>query len=227
MKRRAVVLLSGGLDSATTLYLAKKRGYRCDCLTFDYGQRHRREIGSAKKIARMAGARCRVVPLSFSWKGSSLLDRRVKIPAGLGRRRGRRPGIPSTYVPARNIVFLSLALSHAESIGASAVFIGANAVDFSGYPDCRGEFYRAFRKAASLGTKAGVEGRGVKILTPLIHKTKAEIVRMALALGVPLRHTWSCYRGARRPCGRCDSCSFRAKGFREAGLKDPLIYGES
>jgi len=223
--KKAVVLLSGGLDSATTLYLAKKLGFKCFCLIFDYNQRHAREVESAKRIAQSAKCKAEVIRIKLPWKGSALLDRKIKILRGgigaLGHRGAKM--IPNTYVPGRNIIFLSFALSYAEAIGAQTIFIGANAVDFSGYPDCRPEFYRAFNQVASSGTKAGVQKRRIKIETPLIDKTKAEIIRLGFRLGVPFALTWSCYRGAKQPCGRCDSCYFRAKGFKEAGIKDPCI----
>jgi len=206
------VLLSGGLDSATCLYLAKKQGLRAFCLIFDYGQRHRKEIVSAKRIARAAGAKFLVCKINFPWKGSSLLNAKERIP-------GKVRGIPSTYVPGRNIIFLSFALSYAETLKGSAIFIGANARDFAGYPDCRPDFYRSFREVA----KTGLKRKGIRVLTPLLHKTKAEIVKLASSLGVPFELTWSCYRGGKGPCGRCSSCCFRAKGFREAGVKDPTI----
>ena len=217
MRKGAVVLLSGGLDSATTLFLALDKGYRCYPLIFDYGQRHRREIGSAKRIARFVGLNYKVVKLRFPWKGSSLLDRAIGLPVSRTGDRLKK-GIPSTYVPARNTIFLSVALSYAEALEAEAVFIGANAIDFSGYPDCRPKFYEAFRQAAILGTKRGVEGEAIQILTPLIDKTKAEIIRLGMKLGVPYQYTWSCYKGGKVPCGECDSCRIREKGFREAGL---------
>jgi 7-cyano-7-deazaguanine synthase len=219
--KKAVVLLSGGLDSATTLYLAKKEGFKCHCLIFDYGQRHRREIKAAKAIAQIANCKSQVIKIALPWKGSSLLDKNIKILTG-NRLSGypviRR--IPNTYVPGRNIIFLSFALSYAEAIKAGAIFIGANAVDFSGYPDCRPEFYRAFSKVIATGTKSGAEKRKIQIKTPLIRKTKAQIIRLGKNLGVPFALTWSCYGGGKRPCGICDSCYFRAKGFREAGIRD-------
>ena len=214
--RKAVVLLSGGLDSATTLYIAQKEGFSCFCLIFDYGQRHRREIESAKRIARRAGCRFRIIKINLPWKGSSLLDKKAFIPK-------RVKGIPSTYVPGRNIIFLSFALSYAKAIGASKIFIGAHTEDYSGYPDCRPEFYRAFNLASARGTKAGIENKKIEIKTPLINKSKAQIIEMGRTLGVPFQLTWSCYRGGRHPCGVCDSCYFRAKGFKEAGIKDPLL----
>ena len=220
--RRAVVLLSGGLDSATVLYLVRSRGWRCSCLVIDYGQRHRREVESARRVARAAGCPSRLLKLRFPWGGSALTDRRIRVPRGRSPARIGR-GIPSTYVPARNTVFLALALACAEAAGAEALFIGANAVDFSGYPDCRPAYYRAMQRAARLGTKAGVEGKGIRIEAPLIRKTKWQIIRLGERLGVPYRLTWSCYLGGRRPCGLCDSCLLRAKGFKEAGLRDPAL----
>ncbi|MCX5703561.1 MAG: 7-cyano-7-deazaguanine synthase QueC [Candidatus Omnitrophica bacterium] len=221
--KRAIVLLSGGLDSATTLYLAKKKGLECFCLIFNYGQRHKKEIAAAKKIAALANCPYKVVNLNFPWEGSSLLDKKMEIPA-VTRSGGHKVTgkIPSTYVPARNIIFLSFALSYAEAIGASYLYIGAHAQDYSGYPDCRPQFFRAFQRMLDLGTKSGVEGKRIKILTPLINKHKAEIIRLGLGLGVPFKFTWSCYKGGSKPCGECDSCYFRAKGFKEIGLKDPL-----
>ena len=224
MTRKAVILLSGGLDSATTLYFAKDKGYECFCLIFDYGQRHKRELESAKAIAGKAGCAWRIVKISLPWKGSSLLDRNIKISEPKNRKTKKpKNEIPLTYVPGRNIIFLSFALSYAEAIGAGSIFIGANAIDYSGYPDCRPEFYDAFIKAANLGTKAGVEGKKIKVVTPLIRKTKARIVRLGIGLGVPYGLTWSCYRGGKTPCGKCDSCNFRAKGFQEAGVRDPSL----
>jgi len=218
MKPKAVVLLSGGIDSSTTLYYALNKGYLCRVLVFNYSQRHVREINSAKKIASLAGVDYLVLKLNFPWRGSALLDKNAKIPLG----KEDRKEIPSTYVPARNIIFLSYALSYAESISASEIFIGANAVDYSGYPDCRPQFIKAFQKMALVGTKAGVEGKGIKISAPLIKMKKSEIIKLGAKLGVPYEYTWSCYRGGKISCGRCDSCILRKKGFKEAGLEDPL-----
>ena len=222
---KAVVLLSGGLDSATTLYYAKDKGFSCECLSFDYGQRHRREMDSARRIARAAGCRHHILKISLPWKGSSLLDKSIRL-ARINGRRQAAGKIPDTYVPGRNIIFLSFALSCAEAIGAKAVFIGANAVDYSGYPDCRPAFYNAFEKVIRTGTKCGVEKRPVRIMTPLINKTKAGIVELGSRLKVPFELTWSCYTGGLNPCGRCDSCYYRSKGFLEAGIPDPLLMQE-
>lgn len=221
MRKKAVVLLSGGLDSATTLYYARKKGYDCTCLIFDYGQRHRREIKSARNIARHCKVPFLLIRFRMPWKHSALLDMNIHVPQGR-KPVARRGSIPVTYVPARNTVFLSFAVSCAESIGAEAVFIGANAVDFSGYPDCRPAYYQVFNKVVRRGTKAGIEGRKLSIHTPLIQMKKADIIRMGKKLGVPYRHTWSCYIGGKRPCGKCDSCLIRARGFEEAGIEDPL-----
>lgn len=215
-----MVLLSGGLDSATALYHARAAGYRCTCLIVDYGQRHRREVESAKRIARAAGCPFHLLEVRFPWGGSALTDRRMRVPRGRSMAQIGR-GIPATYVPARNTVFLALALACAEASGADCVFIGANYLDASGYPDCRPAYYRAMQRAARLGTKAGAVGRPIRIEAPLIRMRKAQIIRLGSRLGVPYRLTWSCYLGARRPCGRCDSCLLRKKGFEEAGARDP------
>ena len=222
--RRAVVLLSGGLDSSTVLAIALEKGYSVTALTFDYGQRHGRELDSARDIAqRMGVAEHAVVNLDLgALLNSSLTDASRSVPE---RSVANVPGdIPSTYVPARNIVFLSVGAAVAESIGADAVFIAANALDYSGYPDCTPEFMEAFQRALDVGTKRGVDGEAVRIEAPLIDMSKADIVREAMRLEVPLELTWSCYRGGDRACGVCDSCRLRLKGFKEAGAEDPLEY---
>ncbi|MBP7215914.1 MAG: 7-cyano-7-deazaguanine synthase QueC [Candidatus Omnitrophica bacterium] len=222
--KKAVVLLSGGLDSATTLYEALRQGYRCHCLIFDYGQRHRRELKSAQAVARAAKCSFQVITIALPWKGSALLHKQAALPKLTRANKGRREEvIPSTYVPARNIIFLSFALSCAEALQAQAIFIGAHSHDYSGYPDCRPAFFRAFQNVITYGTKAGVERKGIKIITPLIHKDKADIIRLAQRLRAPLELTWSCYQGKDAPCGACDSCYFRKKGFQEAGIPDPSL----
>lgn len=218
---KAVVLLSGGLDSAVTLAVAKKQGFKCHCLVFDYDQRHKREISSARKIAAAAGFEYELVKIEFPWKGSSLLDDRIKLTESA--RANGTGQIPATYVPARNIIFLSFALSYAETIGAEAIFIGAHQQDYSGYPDCRKEFFRSLRPVVASGTRTGAQKGDIRIVTPLINKGKSQIIKLGKRLGVDFGLTWSCYRGGRRPCGKCDSCYYRAKGFKEAGLKDPLL----
>jgi 7-cyano-7-deazaguanine synthase len=217
---KAVVLLSGGLDSATVLFYVRSKGYDAHCLIFTYGQRHSRETKQAIAIASSSGSTYDVLNITLPWKGSSLLDKKAVIPhnAIIDPKE-----IPSTYVPGRNTVFLSFALSCAEAIGARKIFIGANAVDYSGYPDCRPEYFAVFSKMAGLGTKAGIKGRPIKIEAPLLHKSKADIVKLGLKLGVPFEMTWSCYKGGKRPCGKCDSCILRSKGFNQAGIKDPSL----
>jgi 7-cyano-7-deazaguanine synthase len=217
--RKAIVLLSGGIDSATTLYIAKKRGYKCSCLIFDYGQKNKKEIDAARKVAKKAGCGFQIIKFRLPWGGSSLLHGRLTIPQN---KRFCIRNIPSTYVPARNTIFLSFALSFAEAKKAPAVFIGAHTQDYSGYPDCRPGYFQAVSRVARLGTKAGIKGEGIKIFTPLLYKTKTEIIKIGLKLGTPYKSTWSCYKGRSRPCGRCDSCLFRARGFRRAGIKDPI-----
>lgn len=226
--KKAVVLLSGGLDSATTLAIARSEGFCCYALTFRYGQRHRREIEAAKKIANsleVVEHRCIDIDLA-QFGGSALTDSTVEVPrdsADLGR-----PGqIPPTYVPARNTVFLSYALAWAEVLGAFDIFIGVNAIDYSGYPDCRAEFITAFEKMANLATAAAGRGKAqYRIHTPLISMTKREIILTGTKLGVDYSLTHSCYDPDEqgRSCGRCDSCRLRLKGFTEAGLKDPIEY---
>jgi 7-cyano-7-deazaguanine synthase len=227
MSRRAVVLLSGGLDSATTLAIARSAGHECHALSFDYGQRHDRELESARRVAAALGAKEHLVlRLDLRLIGGSALTANIEVP----KRRSAEEiagGIPITYVPARNTIFLSLALAWAEVLGAHDIFIGVNALDYSGYPDCRPEFIEAFERLANLATKAGVEGRrGFTIHTPLIRMTKKEILRTGLELGVDYGLTLSCYDpdDAGVACGRCDACRLRLKGFAELGLPDPARY---
>ena len=220
MSKKAIVLLSGGLDSATILYEAKHKGFKPYCLIFEYGQRHRKEINLAKKLAESIKAPYECVKIAMPWQGSSLLDSSMKIPEKLSTSEN---DIPSTYVPARNIIFLSFAASYAEAVGAEAIFIGANAIDYSGYPDCRPDFFNAYKEVMKKGLKTGVKGKNLKIYTPLLRKTKAGIIRMGMKLKVPYELTWSCYKGGRKPCGVCDSCVLRAKGFKEARVSDPAL----
>lgn len=219
----AVCLLSGGLDSATCLAFARREGFACYALTFDYGQRHRVELDAAARVAASLGAaRHLVVPIDLRLFGGSALTANLDVP-----KTGVAGGIPVTYVPARNTVFLSLALAWAEVLSSDDIYIGVNAVDYSGYPDCRPEFIAAFERLAHVATKAGVEGRShLNIHTPLISLAKSQIVRLGQELGVDFQLTHSCYDPDEngRPCGLCDSCRLRRKGFLEAGLEDPLPY---
>lgn len=221
----AVVLLSGGLDSSTALASTIEKGYEAVALTFDYGQRHRRELESAKRIARHYSVRRHVViDLDIGEHvRSSLTDESLAVPIDGGPRDGGS-NIPSTYVPGRNIVFLSVAAAIAEGIEADAVVIAANAVDYSGYPDCTPEFIEAFQGTLEVGTKRGVSGRAVRVEAPLMRMTKADVVREATRLNVPLDLTWSCYAGGDKACGVCDSCRLRLRGFDDAGETDPLQY---
>ena len=225
MVTRAVVLLSGGLDSATTLAIARAEGYECHALSFDYGQRHVCELESAKKVAAVLGAvQHLTLRLDLRAIGGSALTADIDVPKGRSDE-AMSTGIPVTYVPARNTIFLSHALAWAEVLGAQDVFIGVNAVDYSGYPDCRPEFTEAFEKLANLATQAGVEGKSrFRVHTPLIELSKAQIVARAYELNVDLSLTWSCYvpEPDGRACGLCDSCLLRKKGFAEARLADPV-----
>jgi 7-cyano-7-deazaguanine synthase len=219
---RAVVLLSGGLDSATVLAMARAEGHECYCLSVDYGQRHRAELTAAKRVAAaLSASEHRVVALDLTSFGrSALTDLRIAVPTTASA------GIPVTYVPARNTIFLSLALAWAEVLGAESLFIGANAVDYSGYPDCRPEYMRAFEAMANLATKAGVEGRRFRVRAPIMELSKAEIVRRGTELGVDYGLTISCYQAADdgSACGECDSCRLRRMGFAAAGIADPTRY---
>ena len=224
--KKAVVLLSGGLDSATTLAIAKNKGFKCFALTFRYGQRHSIEIKAAAKIAGFFGViQHQIIDINPSvFKNSALTDKSIKVPLD---RKIDPSRIPVTYVPARNTIFLSYALALAESIGAFDIFIGVNATDYSGYPDCRGEYIKAYEKLANLATAAAVQGKGkYKINTPIIKMSKCQIIKIGTRLGVNYALTHSCYNPGKNgsACGRCDSCRLRLKGFTEAGLKDPLEY---
>lgn len=220
--QKAVVLVSGGLDSATILALAKSQGYQCYTLSFDYGQRHRAELVAAQRLSQnWAATAHKVVKLDLGTiGGSALTDARIEVPVE------ETIGIPTTYVPARNTVFLAIALGWAEVLQARTIFIGVNAVDYSGYPDCRPEFIAAFQTLADLATRAGVEGNGFRIETPLIQLTKGQIIERGLQLGVDYSQTVSCYQATPEglACGRCDSCRLRRKGFIELGVADPTRY---
>ncbi|MEJ2141277.1 MAG: 7-cyano-7-deazaguanine synthase QueC [Gammaproteobacteria bacterium] len=220
--KKAVVLVSGGLDSATALAIASAEGYDCFALSFDYGQRHRFELQAARKVAQQFNVlEHKFIHLSLDdIGGSALTDNSIDIP------QTQSEGIPVTYVPARNTVFLSLALGWAEVLDAEAIFIGVNAVDYSGYPDCRPEYIEAFRKMAALATRAGVEGKPIQIKTPLINLSKAEIIQQGTLLGVNYANTVSCYAADETgaACGKCDSCRLRKAGFEAANLPDPTLY---
>ncbi len=219
---RAVILLSGGLDSVTTLAIAQSQGYQCHALSFDYGQRHRSELDAVKRIlACFVDVTHKVIHLDLDQMGgSALTDVDIAVPMQPSA------GIPVTYVPARNTIFLSLALGWAEVLSADAIFIGVNAVDYSGYPDCRPEYIETFQKLANLATRQALEGKAIKLETPLIHLSKAEIIRKGIQLGIDYSMTVSCYAADAKghACGECDSCRLRAAGFADAGVSDPTIY---
>jgi 7-cyano-7-deazaguanine synthase len=209
--KKAIVLFSGGLDSTTTLYYAISKGYKCYALSFDYGQKHVKELKTAKKIADAVNVALRVVKVTLPWDQSALINKKIKIPF---TNPVSSKKIPSTYVPGRNTIFISYALSYAETIKADVIFTGANALDFSNYPDCRPKYFKAFNTVTNaLGVK-------IKIISPLINMTKAQIVKLAVKLGAPYKSTWSCYSGGKKPCLKCDSCKLRAKGFKDAGVCD-------
>lgn len=225
MSKKSVVILSGGLDSTTCMAVAADEGYEIYALTFDYGQRHRREVDCARQVAAHFGVReHRIVKLDFLKQigGSSLTDPSREIPLG---QEGK--DIPDTYVPGRNLVFLSLAASFAEVVGAQTIFIGVSAVDYSGYPDCRPDFIEAVNRVLQVGTRAGDQSKAIQIRAPLLHLSKAETIKLGHRLGAPYHLTTSCYRGGERACGVCDSCRLRLKGFREAGIIDPIPYEET
>ncbi|VEP14873.1 7-cyano-7-deazaguanine synthase [Hyella patelloides LEGE 07179] len=216
--KKAVVLLSGGLDSATTAAIAIKEGYEAIALSFRYGQRHEKELQAAAKIAQALNIQQHhIIEVNLSqWGGSSLTDTNLEIP-----QEGVQPDvIPSTYVPGRNTVFIAIALSLAEATGATAIYLGINAVDYSGYPDCRPEYLDAYQKLANLASKTAIEGNTIQLVAPLVKDTKVDIVKRALNLGVPLAETWSCYQGGEKPCGVCDSCRIRDHALIAAGRSD-------
>lgn len=220
--KRAVVLLSGGLDSSVAIYLAKREGFEVYALSFDYGQKHNKEIDCAKKtVISVGAAQHNIITLQLNlWGGSSLTDSKMEVEDG----DVSRTDIPDTYVPARNMVFLSVAASYAEAIGAQDIFIGVSEVDYSGYVDCREEFIEAMENAINKGTVMAAEhGKKIKVHTPFINKTKAEEIKLGEELGVDWSLTWSCYRGGEKPCGKCDSCLLRAKAFAEAGVIDTAL----
>ena len=226
MMKKAVVLLSGGLDSATCLAIARSQGFECYCLSFNYGQRHCAELAAADRVVKALGAaKHRVLNFGLAqFGGSALTDTNIAVPVD-----GVQPGIPVTYVPARNTIMLSLALAWAEVLDARDIFVGVNAVDYSGYPDCRPEFVAAFERLATLATKAGVEGHGLRVHAPLIDMSKAQIIQSGTRLGVDYGLTVSCYQADSdgRACGECDSCRLRREGFSAAGVVDPTSYRTS
>lgn len=221
-QKTAVVLFSGGLDSTTCLYWALDKGYKCIALNIFYGQRHDREVASARTICKKLGVEFIPVKLNLPWleAASSLVGKNHKIPNEDMSVIKDTSRIPSTYVPARNLVFVSVAASLADSIGADAIVAGPNAIDYSGYPDCRPQFYTPLAKAVKEGTRSGVTGSPIKILTPLLKLSKTQIVKLGHKLNVPFGMTWSCYNGGKKPCGKCDSCKLRAEGFALAGIQD-------
>ncbi|MBP1154801.1 MULTISPECIES: 7-cyano-7-deazaguanine synthase QueC [unclassified Paenibacillus] len=225
--KKAVVILSGGLDSTTCMGIAQEAGYELFPITFDYGQRQKREIENARQVASFYGVadRHRVISLGFlkEFGGSALTDDNIEVPPA-GESGGVDSDIPITYVPGRNLLFLSIATSYAEVSGAEAIYIGVNALDYSGYPDCRPEFIHKVEEVMALATRVGVEGGPIHIETPLIHWTKAEIIREGMRLGVPYQITTSCYNGQEEACGDCDSCRLRLKGFADAEATDPVPY---
>ncbi len=222
--KKAVCLISGGLDSAVTSFIAKDMGYEIYSINFRYGQRHSKETNSSKKIAQSVGSKKHTIfDIDLSqFGGSSLVDKTKVIEENVLEKIGKK--IPSTYVPARNTIFLSISLAYAEVLKADAIFIGVTATDYSGYPDCRTEYIKSFQKMANLATKRAIEGEKVNIITPLIDLSKSEIIKKGIKLNVPFEKTWSCYKGGKKACGKCDSCKLRLKGFKKVGLKDPIEY---
>jgi 7-cyano-7-deazaguanine synthase len=226
MTEKAVILLSGGLDSSTVLYQAQADGCECYALSFDYQQRHQRELEAARQIAQSAGVTQKIVRFDLGlWGGSALTDRAIDVPINRAPEE-MTSQIPITYVPARNTIFLSFALAYAEALSAQWVYLGVNALDYSGYPDCRPDYIEAMQTVFTLGTKQGREGNSIAIVTPLINLKKTEIIQLGNQLQVPWEKTWSCYQGEEKPCGVCDSCQLRLNAFHELGLTDPLLQEE-
>ena len=223
--KKAVCLISGGLDSCVTTHIAKNEGYEVHALSFSYGQRHEKEIECAKTIAYSVNSKKHIIfDLNLDkFGGSSLVNKSQNLEKERSLDEIGKT-IPSTYVPARNTVFLSIALAYAETIDADAIFIGATATDYSGYPDCRPKYIKAFQKMANLATKKGVQGKTIEIKAPLLHMSKTEIIKEGVKIGAPLEKTWSCYAGDTKACGKCDSCLLRLKGFKKADIKDPIKY---
>ena len=225
MEKKAVCLISGGLDSCVTAHFAKNKGYDIYSISFNYCQRHDKEIESARQISTSVNAKNHIIfDIDLSkFGGSSLIDKSLSLEKDrnldvIGKK------IPSTYVPARNTIFLSIALAYAEAVDAEAIFIGATSTDYSGYPDCRPEFIKAFQKMTNIAIKKCAEGKTIKIQAPLLYMSKAEIIKKGIELKAPLEKSWSCYMGGKKACGRCDSCLLRLKGFKQAQAKDPLEY---
>ena len=220
--KKAVVLFSGGLDSTTCLYWALAKGYECIALNISYGQRHIKETACAKKICAKLGVKMQSITLSLPWlkQATSLVGKNKSLPKAKLEEIHNKKRLPSTYVPGRNLMFISLAASFADSIGASAIIAGPNAIDYSGYPDCRPQFYKPLAKAVKEGTSGAVCGKSIKILTPLLKLSKAQIAKLGAKLKVPFALTWTCYKGGSKPCGKCDACLLRAQGFKEAGILD-------
>ena len=214
MKQKAIILFSSGLDSTTVLYYAMNKGYDCHCLIFDYGQKHNKEVDNAKKFAKSLKLNYHVVKTSIPWDTSSLINKNKKIPEHKQIKEGF---VPSTYVPGRNTIFLSYAISYAETIKATKIFLGINAVDFSSYPDCTPQYLKSMQQVMK------ALNNGIEICAPIEKYSKAQIIKLGTKLKVPYEKTWSCYNGKNKPCGKCDSCKLRAKGFKEAGIDDPAL----
>lgn len=220
--KTAVVLFSGGLDSTTCLYWALNKGYKCVALNISYGQRHIKETACAQKICAKLGVKMQSINLNLPWlkEATSLVGKNKILPAAKLKEIHNKKRLPSTYVPGRNLLFISLAASFADSIGATAIIAGPNAIDYSGYPDCRPQFYKPLAQAVKEGTSGAITGKNIEIITPLLKLSKAQIAKLGAKLKVPFGLTWTCYKGGAKPCGKCDACLLRAQGFKEAGILD-------